>query len=180
MSFVRNTFAMTGFVVLSACAQAVTNPAETSGGLFVSDVNVSVAPSIANQSSVVTGRSYQVGSAKLVSDLEASLRSSLAQNSDATGTPVRVSVVVNEVFLAPPAGRVVAATSFIKGSLSVTKADGEAVIPPRAIRGTTDNIRLAGALGLVTTQSGEEDYRGTLRGFAKTVRTALFGKSDGA
>ena len=139
-----------------------------------------VASGAAQGDTVVTGRQAGIAPGQFVADLDRDLTAELQAASDPAGREVTVTVAVSEVYLAPPVERVVAGTSYIVGTVVVDDANGQRIVPPTAVRGNSANIRLAGALGLATTQPVQKDYRGTLRGFARTVRTALFGAPDDA
>ena len=147
--------------------------------LNVTEVEVAVVPG-AGAGSVITGREIGVDADRFKADLDAALTHTLRDASDTAGEPVTVSVVVSEAFLAPPVNRAVAGTSYILGTVSVTGSGGGVLVRPTEVQGNSDNIRLAGLPGVLTTQTVENDYRGTLRGFANTVRTAIFGAADGA
>ena len=163
---------------LAACVTPSLETADGTGALNVTDVNVQVAAGAAQGDTVVTGRQAGITPGQFVAELDRDLTAELAAASDPAGQDVTVTVVVSEVYLAPPVERVVAGTSYIVGTVTVDDANGQPIVPPTAVRGNSDNIRLVGALGLATTQSVQNDYRGTLRGFAKTVRTAIFGAPD--
>jgi hypothetical protein len=174
----RHIPAVLAIAVLPACVSTAFEAPEAAGALNVTAVDVAVAGGVANAASVVSGRQLDVAPGQFVADLDGTLTASLQAASDPAGQPVTVSVIVDEVYLAPAVERVVAGTSYIAGTVSVTSADGTEIVPPASVRGNTSNIRLAGAFGLLTTPSLDNDYRGTLSGFARTVRNALFGAPD--
>ncbi len=155
-------------LALAACVAPSLETADGVGALNVAAVEVSVAGPI-------VGRRAGVTADRLARDLDATLTDALARASDPEGRPVTVEVDVIEARLAPPIERVAAGTSRIRARVTVTGADGTIVVPPTEITGNSDTIRLVGVLGVATTPSVENDYRGTVRGFAKTVRDALFG-----
>ena len=179
MIALRHIPAVLAIAVLPACVSSSFETPDALGPLNVTSVEVAVADGGAgDDASVITGRSSVVSPAQFVADLDANLTAALSEASDASGLPASVTVAVSEVYLAPPLERVVAGTSYIAGTVSVTGADGSVLVPPTAVRGNTSNIRLAGTFGLLTTPSLDNDYRGTLRGFVGTVRDALFGSPD--
>ena len=178
MFALRHILAVVAIAALAACSSASLDTVNVEGGLNVTDVVVSVAGDAATAETVVAGRQAGIAPGQFRADMRSELLSVLAEASDPAGTPVTVQVTVNEVYLAPPVERVVAGTSYIRGAVQVTDQQGRTVVRPSAVRGNTENIRLAGAFGLATTRSVQADYRGTLRGFAKTVRNALFGAPD--
>lgn len=124
----------------------------------------------------VSGRASPVTAQQLDDDLTAAISAALAAQSDPTGRVVRVDVVMEEVRLAPPIERVAAVTSTATGVITVTEvATGAVVVPATRVSGNTENIRAAWVLGLATTRTIDIDYRGTVNGFANTIRIALFG-----
>jgi hypothetical protein len=124
----------------------------------------------------VEGRTSPVTKEQLAADLTGYLTSSLAEKSDPNGKPVNVAIVMSKVRLAPPIERVVAGTSTAKGTVTVTEVGTDnIVVPTTEVTGNTENFRFVSVIGLATTVTVEKDYRGTLKGFATTVRTALFG-----
>jgi hypothetical protein len=175
----RQIPAVLAIAVLPACVSSSFETPDTLGALNVTSVEVAVTDgSTGGGASVISGRSSVVSPAQFVADLDANLTAALRAASDPSGTPATVRVAVSEVYLAPPLERVVAGTSYIAGTVSVTGTDGRVLIAPTLVRGNTSNIRLAGTFGLLTTPSLDNDYRGTLRGFVGTVRDALFGSPD--
>ncbi len=174
----RHIPAVLALGALTACVQPSLETVEGEGALNVTAVEVTVAEDAAQEDTVITGRQAGIRPEQFVPDLDAELTAALTEASDPSGAAVTVLVTVNQVYLAPPVERVVAGTSYIRGTVEVTGVDGRTVVRPTSVQGNSDNIRLVGALGLVTTQSVQNDYRGTLRGFAKTVRNALFGAPD--
>ncbi len=178
MLALRHIPAILAMAAIAGCVQQPLETVNVDGGLNVTEVTIAVAGDAASSQTVVTGRQAGIQSGQFRSDLDAELTSVLGQASDPAGTPVTVEVTVTEVYLAPPVERVVAGTSYIRGAVQVTDQQGRIVVRPTSVRGNTENIRLAGAFGLATTRSVQADYRGTLRGFAKTVRDALFGAPD--
>jgi hypothetical protein len=179
MIALRHIPAVLAVTALPACVSSSFATPDTLGALTVTSVDVTVTGGgTGDGGSIVSGRSGVVSPAQFVADLDANLTAALTAASDPAGTPATVTVAVSEVYLAPPLERVVAGTSFIAGTVSVTGADGSILVPPTPVRGNTSNIRLAGTFGLLTTPSLDNDYRGTLRGFVGTVRDALFGTPE--
>jgi hypothetical protein len=173
----RHIPAVLAIAALPACVTTSFETEEPIGALSVTGVEVALAGAAAD-GTVVDGRQRSVSAAQFAADLDGTLTAALQGASDPSGRPATVSVTVSEVYLAPAIERVVAGTSYISGTVTVTGADGTPIVPPTPVRGNTSNIRLAGTFGLLTTPSLDNDYRGTLLGFARTVRDALFGATD--
>jgi hypothetical protein len=172
MGLLRHIPALAAVALVAACTTPSIRTAGDASALNV----VSVSVETAGMDVAVTGRQSAVTKEQLDADLTAAVTAELAQGSDATGTPAEVTVVVQSVKLAPPAARIVAATSTISGTVSVTEQKtGRVIVPPTAVTGNSKSLRAVGVIGLATTQTVENDYRGTIAGFAATVRKALFG-----
>ena len=54
-------------------------------------------------------------------------------------------------------------------------ASGADIIPPTAITGNSEQLRLGGAIGVITAPNADVDYQQTIRGFAAAVRMRIFG-----
>jgi hypothetical protein len=154
---------------LAACTTVV-DQSDSLGALRVDAVTVDAS------SAIIEGRELQMTSAAVSQLFEAEIVNVVAQSSDPNGTPARVDVVMTQIRLAPPLERVVAGTSTATGILTVSHAEtGERLAPSTPVTGTSENIRAAGVIALATTVAPEEDYRGTVRGFAEAIRQTLFG-----
>ena len=169
MGLGRHIFIGIASVSLAACTTVV-DQSENLGALRVEAVTVDTS------SAVIEGRELQITPAAVSQLFEAEIRNSVARSSDPNGTPVNVDVVMTQIRLAPPLERVVAGTSTATGTLTVANAEtGERLSPPTSVTGNSDNLRAAGVVALATTVTPEEDYRGTVRGFAEAIRQTLFG-----
>ena len=173
MGVARHIVAIALVSVVSACATPSIRTAGDTTALNVMSVSVDTSQMM------VEGRTLKVTHTQLKSDMEAAVLSAVAPESDANGTPVDVAIAVSKMRLASPLARVVADTSSLTGTVRVTEVGtGREVVPATEVTGNTKNIRGAGVIGLATTVSVEKDYRGTLAGFANTVRKALFGSEQ--
>ncbi|UWR22957.1 hypothetical protein [Sulfitobacter sp. S190] len=175
MKTLRVPLALTLIAGLAACA----TPSIRATG-DTTDLNVvSVSVDTDTMAQAVSGRASTVTKAQLDDDLTAALGAELAKASTPDGTPVTVAVTLTSVDLAPPVTRVAAAASSATGTVTVTEVGTDrTVVPATTLTGTSNSLRAPGVIGLATTQSVENDYRGTLSGFASTVRKALFGSEQ--
>jgi hypothetical protein len=163
-------------LALAACAAEAPDFTGEAGALNVRAVSVDVS----GLDNAVTGRDVSVTKAQLQSNLTDALTASLAKSSDPDGIPARVVVVVSGVNLTSPLHAAAAGgPSSIEGLVSVVALDGNRqIVSPKSIKGSSADLRLPGVLGVVTSPSAENDYRGTVAGFAETVRRALFDTSS--
>jgi hypothetical protein len=172
VNIVRNIVGFCAIAVITGC----TTPSIRTAG-DISAINVaSISVETSGMDVAVTGRTSDVTKAQLDTDLTAALATELAQVSDPAGAKADVTVVVETLELAAPLTRVVAATSSITGIVTVTEQKtGRVIVPATHLSGNSNSLRAAGVGGLVTIQTVEKDYQGTLKGFSVTVRKALFG-----
>ncbi len=169
MGLGRHIFIGVASMSLAACTTVV-DQSDSLGALRVDAVTVDAS------SAIIEGRELQMTSAAVSQLFEAEIVNAVAQSSDPNGTPAKVDVVMTQIRLAPPLERVVAGTSTATGILTVSHAEtGERLVPSTSVTGTSENIRAAGVIALATTVTPEEDYRGTVRGFAEAIRQTLFG-----
>lgn len=168
---VRAVIAGVAMVTLAACEVPSIRTAGDVAALNVQSVNVDTS----GMAVVVEGRVSTVTREQLDADLTAAISAALAFESDPDGRVVQVDVTMEAVRLSPAIERVAAGTSTARGVISVTEVEtGTVIVPPTPLSGNTENIRAAWILGLATTRSVDDDYRGTVNGFANTVRLALF------
>ncbi|MEP2890822.1 hypothetical protein [Tateyamaria sp.] len=126
----------------------------------------------------VEGRALSVSTQQLEADFMTAVSAALASKSNPEGRAVRVDVRLEQVRLAPPAERIVAGTSSATGTITVTDINsGAVVVPSSRVVGNTENFRGVSVIGLATTPSIENDYKGTVNGFANSARQALFGSA---
>ena len=169
MGWGRHIFVGVVSMSLAACTTAV-DRTDLIGPITLASVSVDMS------NAVVEGRELPVSRASAASVLESAIISAVAPSNDPNGTPVDLDVVMTEVRLAPPLERVVAGTSSATGTLTVKDAEtGDLLSGPVTVTGNTENLRAAGIIALATTVTPQEDYRGTVRGFAEVIRQTLFG-----
>ena len=172
MAFARNILATGAIALVAGCT---TQTIRTPGDSSVLNIR-SVSVDTSNMESAVTGREIALTTTQLDTDLTAALTAQLSAASDPSGVASDVIVVVESVDLAPVINRAAGATSSITAVVTVTEeGTGRVIVPSAQLTGNTDSIRGAGVIGIATTRTVEQDYRGTLSGFASTVREALFG-----
>ena len=168
----RNILAIGAIALVAGCA---TPSIRTAGDGTVLNVQ-SVSVDTSSMGTAVSGRENTTTIEQLDAHLTAAVTAELNAASDPNGVAADVSVVVESVDLAPPLTRVAAATSSITAVVTVTEqGSGRTIVPPTQLTGNTNSLRGAGAIGLATTRTVDQDYRSTLAGFASTVRAALFG-----
>ena len=164
-------FVVAGFaaLALTACSTASVQRVGEASTLNITEVTVNTAgvPGI-------TGRDLNRSPAALAADIDNAVTQTVAASSNPAGTSAVVMIDVSEVKLANVVSRVAAQTSLIRGTLTVTGADGAVIVPPQEITGNSAGLRLAGTAGAILTPSIENDYRETLTGFAQTVNNLLF------
>ncbi|XDA98806.1 hypothetical protein AB1M95_02565 [Sulfitobacter sp. LCG007] len=176
MAVMRHILAVAVLAAVAACAPTPSiRTVGDAGALDVRDIQVD-----ANRLDlVIKGRQLERSRAQLKQDVTAALEAELRPVSVKDGTPVVVAVELVDLHLANTAERFVAQTSHVTTMVSVTEiGTGRVVVPATEVSGNTDNFRAIGVVGAATTLSVEEDYRGALRGYAKTVRAALFGSDQ--
>ncbi len=171
----RMVLAGLAFCTLAACEVPSIRTEGDASALNVRSVSVETA----GMAVAVEGRTSTVTREQLDADLTAAINAALASESDPNGRPVMVNVTMETLRLSPPIERVAAGTSTATGVISVTEVGtGAVVVPPTRLTGNTENFRGAWVLGLATTRTVDKDYRGTVNGFANTVRLALFGPDE--
>jgi hypothetical protein len=172
MGMNRHMFAVALAATVSGCTTPSIRTAADTSALNIVSVSIDTSETDFDDG----GRAVTRTPAQFEADLTAALMTELEPVSHSGGTPVEVKVKITQLRLAPPIERFVAGTSYLASLVSVVETgSGRVVVPETEVSGNTDNFRFVGLVGLVTTVSVEDDYRGTLRGYAKTVREALFG-----
>ena len=169
MGWGRHIFIAVMAMSVAACSTAVDRSDEV-GTISVTSVSVDMS------SAVIEGRDLPITRPAAEDVLETAIEAAIAPDNDPDGRLVNVNVLMTELRLAPPLERVVAGTSSATGIMTVTDAEtGDRISPPVSVTGNTENIRAAGLIALATTVTPQEDYQGTVRGFAETIRQTLFG-----
>lgn len=174
LALARARLALAGLalVALAACDVPSIRTAGDESALNVQTVNVDTS----GMAVAVEGRTSTVSREQLDADLTAALGAALASQRDPAGRVVQVDVTMETLRLSPPIERVAAGTSTATGVVTVTEVGtGDVIVPPTRLSGNSENFRGAWVLGLATTRTVDKDYRGTVNGFANTVRIALFG-----
>ena len=152
-------------------------------GCSTAELQKSALPAALNVVSVVVdagsldgieGRSIARSNAQITADIEGAVRRAFAAKSQPNGTPVQVTIDVQEVKLANAVDRVAAQASTIHADLTVVSEAGATVVPTQRIVGTSEGVRLAGTFGALTTPGVDKDYSDTVAGFAATLQTLLF------
>lgn len=170
MTFAVRLFgAFSLFLMIAACAQPVLVDQTRAQTLVVGNIDVDM-----SQFAGVRGREFPVPPEQVAADITQALRAVL----DRPGTPnADVKLVVQQVALAS-AGQafVLGGQSQIAGTLTVTdRSTGQVVVPPTQVTGISEQVRLGGVVGALTTPAAEKDYRQTLRGFAASIHQQLYG-----
>lgn len=172
----RVVFALLCATALTACAAPLVPP-ETAATIDVRSVSVDV-----GRYEGITGRNLTVSPERLKTDLTAALTRELAVSASGNSD---LTVQVSKVFLLSPGAAALiggpGSNSAIVATVSVTDAVGNTVLAPTEIRATSENFRLGGVIGVMMTPKPEDDYIGTVNGFAKSVKKRLLGDDkDGA
>jgi len=171
---IRSILMMSLFVVLSACAQPVLVSEAQSRTLVVGEIDIDM-----SQFQGVTGREFKLSPAQVEADVRQALRAVLARPGKANAD---LTLVLDRVRLVSP-GQAFAlgGQSVITGTLSVVaRANNTAIVPPTEVSGISEQVRLGGVVGAVTSPSADKDYQQTLRGFAASVHKQLYGVMPGA
>ncbi len=172
MMFARNILAAGALALVAGCTTQFIRTQGDSAALNIRSVTVDTS----NMETAVSGRELALTRTQLDADLTAALTTELSAASVPSGVASDVTVTVNSVDLAAVITRAAGATSSITAVVTVTEeGTGREIVPSTQLTGNSDALRGAGVIGLATAQTVEQDYRGTLAGFASTVREALFG-----
>lgn len=171
--FTKRTFVTLAAATLIAACSNVTdiNRAKSdTGPLKLNSVRVDVS----SMKTTSKGRDIKRTRAQFADDLTAALARELGPVSDPNGLPADVNVKVNEIYLARIVDRVLAGTSYIESTASVTDAaSGDEIVAPVDVRGDSDQFRAAGPVAVVTTGSLDNDYQAAINGYAKALVASL-------
>ena len=128
----------------------------------------------------IEGRDFVRSPATVGADLTRALERDLSR-SGVAGT-ADVTFELSSVRLTSPVGAATfAGASRISGVLTVRDSETGAVIfGPEAVEGTSETLRIPGAIGVVTSPTAEADYQQTVDGFAADINDLLNGSESGA
>ncbi len=171
---IRSLILMSLFFVLSACAQPVLVSEAQSRALVVGTIDIDM-----SRFQGVTGREFKLSPAQVEADVRKALRAVLARPGNANAD---IKLVLDRVRLVSPGQAfAVGGQSSITGTLSVVgRANNTAIVPPTEVSGISEQVRLGGVIGAVTSPTADKDYQQTLRGFAASVHKQLYGVMPGA
>ena len=170
--------------LIAAAALAGCNTTEplldesVSQGLVVRSVTVDVS---ALQKGI-TGRESDKTPAQVKADVEQALRATLL-GPDARRGNAEVLVQITSVRLVSPGQKFalgsLGGASAITGVITVTGAgSGSVLLAPTEVSASSEELRLGGVIGALTTPSVEKDYADTVAGFANNVKTRLLGGNE--
>lgn len=160
---------------LSACAEPLLE-ADVAQQIVPRTISVDV-----SKIEGVSGRADEitVAPSKIQSDLTANLERTLAR----PGRPnADIALSVTKVRLVSPGQAfLLGGTSYIEGILQVTDSrSGAVLLAPTEVFGISEQLRLGGIVGAVTTPAADKDYQQTIRGFSAAIQERLYGDPEGS
>ncbi len=174
--FLRSFIAVTALAVAAACTN-VTDLSRTDADPGPLQLNAVKVDASGLEVVISEGRTVKRTRAQLEQDLTAAITREALLLSDPNGLLADVNVTIEKVYLAPLVERVVAGSSYIEGTVSVTNAaDGSIIIAPTQVIGNSDTLRAIGALGAVGALANadvETDYQNSIDGYAKALIASL-------
>ena len=172
--FARAFGALMLLLLVTGCAQPVLVTEDRSQSLVIGQIDVDM-----SMFEGMKGREFTVPPEQIAADIAGELRAVL----DRPGAPnasldLRVSTLR---LVSPGQAFALGGQSQIQGVLTVVDdATGDAIVPATAVVGISEQIRLGGVIGAVTSPAADKDYRQTLRGFAASIHQQLYGVKPGA
>lgn len=122
------------------------------------------------------GRSINRTTAQLQKDITRAVTAEAQKRSVPDGLPANVNVKLNRVFLARGVDRILAGTSTIESTASVTAAEsGDFIVRPVQVNTTAEQLRGPGPIGgaVAVTTSVEADYNNVIDAYARTLLASL-------
>ena len=172
MNMKHSFFALITVALVTACSNVteINRAKSDTGPLKLNNVIVSTDETLLRSQ----GRDIGKSTAEFRADLTAALAKELGPYSDPNGLPADVKVKVDEVFLARIVDRALVGTSYIDSTITVVDAEtGEEIVAPTKVRGDSNQLRAAGPIGAITTQSLAKDYQSAINGYAKALAASL-------
>ena len=166
--------ALSLFIFMAACEPVVLVDETRSQSLVVGSVDIDV-----SQFAGLKGREFKLPPEQVAADIERELRAVLTR-SGAPNADLKL-VVTDFRLVSPGQAFALGGQSSITGMLSVVdRATGAVIVPPTKVVGLSEQLRLGGVIGAVTSPAADKDYRQTLRGFAASIHQQLYGVKPGA
>ena len=170
---VRMFAALSLFILMAACAPTVLVDESRSQSLVVGSIDIDT-----SQFAGLKGREFQLPPEQVAADIERELRAVLTRPG-AANADIKL-VVSNFRLVSPGQAFALGGQSAITGTLTVVdQATGAEIVPPTEVVGISEQLRLGGVIGAVTSPAADKDYRQTLRGFAASIHQQLYGVKPG-
>ena len=172
----RSILTVLAATMLAACTGGVIGidrADKETGPLLLNDVIVDVS----DLDVTTEGRAINKTTSELQRDLNAAVTAEALKRSVPGGVPTNINVDVEKVYLAPLSSRLLANTSYIESTVSLTNAEtGAFIVEPVKVKATADQLRGLGPVGAATAAANasvEADYQRAVAGYAKTLLASL-------
>ena len=122
------------------------------------------------------GRAINRTTAELQQDIRRAVTAEAQKRSVPDGLPANVNVKVEKVFLARLSDRVLAGTSSIESTVSITEAEtGAFIVEPVSVKANAEQLRGPGPIGAAAaaTTSTEADYQNVIAAYARALLSSL-------
>ena len=164
----RSLFALGALVLLAACMEPLADESVTRN-LVVRDIYINT-----DNIEGIEGREIVVSPEKIRADLTMALISELGYRRSDTGNADVVISITKVHLLSPGGSLMIGGNSFIKGVIKVTEVGtGKVLVPATKVTGLSEQKRLGGIIGAMSSPSAANDYRATIIGFARNVKNSL-------
>lgn len=161
--------------LLSACAETPLLAPEVASNISVQDITVDT-----SNFSGVSGRSIDVPTSQVRTDIERAVRARMQGQGARGGQSVSVNVAVDRVALVSPGqSLLIGGVSSITARVSITDlATGASILPETVVTSSSEGYAPGGILGATSRGTPQADYAQTVASFANNVAIRILGKQS--